>query len=60
MGGDFAHNKKTSASKAVRAVLIEASDYLDCVMVKRDGCEVSYQRKEQRRRDNDNKLLDLD
>ena len=60
VGGDFAHNKKTPASKAVRAALIEASDYLDCVMVKRDGCEARYQQKEQRRRDNDKKVLDLD
>ncbi|WEN14842.1 CsgG/HfaB family protein [Rhodanobacter sp. AS-Z3] len=60
VGGDFAHNKKTPASKAVRAALIEASDYLDCVMVKRDGCEANYQKKEQHRRDNDKKVLDLD
>lgn len=60
VGGDFGHEKKTPASKAVRAALIEATDYLDCVMVKRDGCETRYQQKEQRRRDNDKKVLDLD
>jgi len=60
VGGDFMHSKKTPASKAVRAALIEATDYLDCVMVKRDGCEASYQQKEQRRRDSDKKTLDLD
>lgn len=60
VGGDFGHSKKTPASKAVRAALIEATDYLDCVMVKRDGCEARYQQKEQRRRDNDKKVLDLD
>lgn len=60
VGGDFAHSKKTPASKAVRAALIEATDYLDCAMVKRDGCEVRYQQKEQRRRDSDKQVLDLD
>ncbi|MEO8858912.1 MAG: CsgG/HfaB family protein [Burkholderiaceae bacterium] len=60
VGGDFVHDKKTPASKAVRAALIEASDYLDCVMVRRDGCEGRYQQKEQRRRNNDKKVLDLD
>lgn len=60
VGGDFAHSKKTPASKAVRAALIEATDYLDCTMVKRDGCEARYQQKEQRRRDNTKKTLDLD
>jgi curli biogenesis system outer membrane secretion channel CsgG len=60
VGGDFGHSQKTPASKAVRAALIEASDYLDCTMVKRDGCETRYQQKEQHRRDSDKKVLDLD
>ena len=29
-------------------------------MVKRDGCEARYQQKEQRRRENTKKTLDLD
>ena len=37
VGGDFGPKQKTPASKAVRAALIEATDYLDCAMVKRDG-----------------------
>ena len=44
----------------MRAALIEATDYLDCTMVKRDGCEARYQQKEQRRRDSSKKVLDLD
>ena len=60
VGGDFVHSKKTPASKAVRAALIEATDYLDCAMVKRDGCEARYQQKEQRRRNSDKQVLDLD
>jgi curli biogenesis system outer membrane secretion channel CsgG len=60
IGGDFGHSKKAPASKAVRAALIEATDYLDCTMVKRDGCQARYQKKEQRRRNNDKQMLDLD
>jgi curli biogenesis system outer membrane secretion channel CsgG len=59
LGGDFHHEQKTPASKAVRAALIEASDYLDCVMVKNDGCQASYDQKEQKRRQNDKSSLDL-
>jgi len=60
VGGDFGHSKKTPASKAVRAALIEASNYLDCAMVKRNGCEASYQQKEEKRRKGDQNSLDLD
>lgn len=60
VGGDFGHKQKTPASKAVRAALIEATDYLDCAMVKRDGCEAKYEKKEQKRRQGDKDALDLD
>ena len=60
VGGDFGHSKKTPASKAVRAALIEATDYLDCAMVKHNGCEARYEQKDQRRRDNNRQTLDLD
>lgn len=60
VGGDFGRSSNTPASKAVRAALIEATDYLDCAMVKRNGCEAKYAQKDQRRRDGDRKALDLD
>lgn len=60
VGGDFGHSQKTPASKAVRAALIEATDYLDCAMLKRDGCEAKFQQKEQKRRQGDKDSLDLD
>ena len=60
VGGDFGHSQKTPASKAVRAALIEATDYLDCAMVKRDGCEARYEQKEQKRRQATRDVLDLD
>ncbi len=59
-GGSLAHEEKTPAGKAIRAALVEATDYLDCVMVKRDSCIRDFRRKEQRRRDKDRKALDLD
>lgn len=60
VGGDFFHSRNTPAGKAVRAALIEAVGYLDCVMVKRDGCVASFRQKEQHRRQSDAKALDLD
>ncbi|MFT3791581.1 MAG: CsgG/HfaB family protein [Rudaea sp.] len=59
-GGNLAHEENTPAGKAIRAALVEITDYLDCVMVKRDGCEAEYRGKEQRRREGDKKALKLD
>ncbi len=59
-GGSLAHEEKTPAGKAIRAALVEITDYLDCVMVKRDGCEAEYRGKEQHRRDSNKKALKLD
>lgn len=59
-GGDLAHEENTPAGKAIRAALVEATDYLDCVMVKRNGCESGFNAKEQKRRDGDRKAIKLD
>ncbi|MBN8887957.1 MAG: CsgG/HfaB family protein [Rudaea sp.] len=59
-GGSLAHEENTPAGKAIRAALVEITDYLDCVMVKRDGCQAEYRGKEQRRREGDKKALKLD
>jgi curli biogenesis system outer membrane secretion channel CsgG len=59
-GGSLAHEEKTPAGKAIRAALVEASEYLECVMVKRDGCVQDYAAKEQKRRQGDKKALKLD
>lgn len=59
-GGSLAHEEKTPAGKAIRAALVEITDYLDCVMVKKDGCEAEYRGKEQKRRDSNKKALKLD
>lgn len=60
VGGNFGHKQKTPASKAVRAALVEATDYLDCAMVRRDGCEARFEQKEQKRRQGNKSTLDLD
>jgi curli biogenesis system outer membrane secretion channel CsgG len=59
-GGNLAHEENTPAGKAIRAALVEASEYLDCAMVKRDGCMDEYNAKEQKRRQGDKKALKLD
>jgi curli biogenesis system outer membrane secretion channel CsgG len=59
-GGNLAHEENTPAGKAIRAALVEATDYLDCVMVKRGSCESEFSAKEQRRRAGDKKALKLD
>jgi len=59
-GGSLAHEANTPAGKAIRAALVEATDYLDCVMVQRDGCEAEFGAKERRRRDSSKSALKLD
>lgn len=59
-GGNLAHEENTPAGKAIRAALIEITDYLDCVMVARDGCEADYRAKERKRRDSNRDALRLD
>jgi curli biogenesis system outer membrane secretion channel CsgG len=59
-GGTLAKEENTPAGKAIRAALVEASEYLECVMVKRDSCIQEYNAKEQKRRASDKKALKLD
>ncbi len=59
-GGTLASEKNTPAGKAIRAVLVEVTDYLSCVMVEQNGCEADYAAKERKRRDSNKKGLKLD
>lgn len=59
-GGQLASEKNTPAGKAIRAVLVEVTDYLSCVMVEKNGCEGDYAAKERKRRDSNKKGLKLD
>jgi len=59
-GGNLAHEENTPTGKAIRAALVEITDYLDCVMVKKDGCKADFDAKEQHRRQGDKKAIKLD
>ena len=58
--GSLAKEEKTPTGKAIRAMVIEVSDYLECVMVKKDSCVAEFDAKEQRRRDSSKKGISLD
>lgn len=60
-GGALNNQKNTPVGKSIRAALVEASDYLTCVMVeKSSGCKAEFDAKESRRRDSTKGALDLD
>ncbi|MEZ5472396.1 MAG: CsgG/HfaB family protein [Marinicella sp.] len=59
-GGSLGGHKKTPAGKAIRAALIEATDYLACVMYDQDSCVKEYRDKERSRRDKSKSALSLD
>ena len=59
-GGSLGGHKKTPAGKAIRAALIEATDYLACVMYDQDSCVKEYRDKERSRRDKTKSSLSLD
>ncbi len=60
-GGDLASQEKTPTGKAIRAALIEITDYLECAMVKQSRrCLAEYEEKERRRRDSTRGAIDLD
>lgn len=60
-GGALASQRNTPAGKAIRAALVEITDYLECVMVTRTrGCEAEFDAKEDRRRDSNRRGLRLD
>lgn len=59
-GGQLESQNKTPAGKAIRAALVEATDYLECVMVKKNRCVSDYDAKDDRRRDKTRSSIDLD
>lgn len=59
-GGSLASQQNTPAGKAIRAAVVMVSDYLDCVMVRQDGCEAKFNAQEQRRREKTSGALKLD
>ena len=59
-GGNLSQYENTPAGKAIRAVLMEISEYLACVMVDKDSCLAEYKQKEQKRREKTRGSIKLD
>lgn len=59
-GGSLAKEEKTPTGKAIRAVVVEIADYLNCAMVRQDGCMAEFDAKEARRRESLKKGISLD
>ncbi len=60
-GGNLASENNTPVGKAIRAALVEATDYLECVMVTQTSrCMAEYDAKDDRRRDKTRSAIRLD
>ena len=59
-GTNSQKTSKAPVGKALRAGLIEITNYLSCVMVEQDSCVAEYEAKEERRRNNTLDILDLE
>lgn len=60
IGGGNDKKKQAPVGKALRAALIESTDYLSCVMVKKDTCIEKYAAKDAKRRENTKDVLELE
>jgi curli biogenesis system outer membrane secretion channel CsgG len=60
LSGGLGKYENTPAGKAIRACLMEISEYLGCVMVDKDACVDEYKAKESARRDKTKKAVKLD
>jgi curli biogenesis system outer membrane secretion channel CsgG len=59
-GGNMGKYDKTPAGKAIRACLVEVSEYLSCAMVDQDNCMAEYKAKDSQRRDKTKKAIKLE
>jgi curli biogenesis system outer membrane secretion channel CsgG len=59
-GGNLAKHENTPTGKAIRAVIMEISEYLGCAMVDQDDCMDDYEQKESSRREKTKKAIKLD
>jgi curli biogenesis system outer membrane secretion channel CsgG len=59
-GGNLGKYEKTPTGKAIRAVIMEISEYLACAMVDQGDCMAEYQQKESARREKTKKSIKLD
>jgi curli biogenesis system outer membrane secretion channel CsgG len=60
MSGGLGKYEKTPTGKAIRACLMEITDYLGCVMVDKDSCVEDYKAKETTRRENTKKSIKIE
>ncbi|NDJ17472.1 CsgG/HfaB family protein [Myxacorys almedinensis] len=60
LGGDRNETKRAPVGKALRAALVEATDYLGCVMVEKGACIAKFDAKDQKRREGTRGVLELD
>ncbi len=60
IGANFGGKKKTPAGKAIRACIIEITEYLECVMVDKGSCIKEYKKKEEKRRKKTKSSISLD
>jgi len=59
-GGHLGKYENTPAGKAIRACLVEISEYLSCAMVDQDNCLAEYKAKDQNRREKTKKAIKLE
>lgn len=59
-GGNLSKHEKTPTGKAIRAVIMEISEYLSCAMVEQGDCMDDYKAKESSRREKTKKAIKLD
>lgn len=60
LGGNLKKEEKTPAGKAIRACVVEISEYLECAMVDKGDCLDKYKKKEEKRRKKTKEAIDLD
>jgi curli biogenesis system outer membrane secretion channel CsgG len=59
-GGHLGKYENTPAGKAIRACLVEISEYLSCAMVDKDNCLSEYKAKDTQRREKTKKAIKLE
>jgi curli biogenesis system outer membrane secretion channel CsgG len=59
-GSNTSQSQRTPAAKAIRAALVDASNYVSCVLSPRDGCQEAYRAQDQQRRERTQGVLRLE
>lgn len=59
-GEPSSETSRTPAAKAIRAALIDGADYVNCLLVLRDGCLAAYEQQDAARRSRTRDVLQLE